>query len=116
MQPTKTFNEGALLPLMEILEDNNHIKKLNLASSGMHDARCVLFLFSTLSHLFTLSTALPRTASMILISISFRFRSGGNGNSNARVLNTILKKNTVIEEVNLSFTGLDDDGIEEVRT
>jgi hypothetical protein len=53
---------------------------------------------------------------MILISILSRFRSGGNGNSNARVLNTILKKNTVIEEVNLSFTGLDDDGIEEVRT
>ena len=52
---------------------------------------------------------------MILISILSRFRSGGNGNSNARVLNTILKKNTVIEEVNLSFTGLDDDGIEEVR-
>ena len=44
-----------------------------------------------------------------------RFRSGGNGNSNARVLNTILKKNTVIEEVDLSFTGLDDEGIEEVR-
>jgi hypothetical protein len=53
---------------------------------------------------------------IILISILSRFRSGGNGNSNARVLNTILKKNTVIEEVNLSFTGLDDDGIEEVRT
>lgn len=45
-----------------------------------------------------------------------RFRSGGNGNSNARVLNAILKKNTVIEEVDLSFTGLDDDGIEEVRS
>jgi hypothetical protein len=44
-----------------------------------------------------------------------RFRSGGNGNSNARVLNAILKKNTVIEEVDLSYTGLDDDGIEEVR-
>ena len=31
------------------------------------------------------------------------------------MLNTILKKNTVIEEVDLSFTGLDDEGIEEVR-
>ena len=44
-----------------------------------------------------------------------RFRSGGNGNSNARVLNAILRRNTVIEEVDLSYTGLDDDGIEEVR-
>lgn len=43
LQPTKAFNEGALLPLMEILEDNGHIKKLNLASSGMHDARCFQF-------------------------------------------------------------------------
>ena len=46
--------------------------------------------------------------------VSYRFRSGGNGNSNARVLNAILRKNTVIEEVDLSYTGLDDDGIEEV--
>lgn len=47
---------------MEILEDNNHIKKLNLASSGMHDARCDLFLFSTLSLLLTLLSTLHRTA------------------------------------------------------
>ena len=30
-----------MLPLMDILEENSHIKKLNLASSGMHDARYV---------------------------------------------------------------------------
>ena len=33
-----------MLPLMDILEENPHIKKLNLASSGMHDARCVIVL------------------------------------------------------------------------
>jgi hypothetical protein len=38
LQPTKAFKEGALLPLMDILEDNNHITKLNLASLGTHDA------------------------------------------------------------------------------
>lgn len=42
LQPTKSFNEGAMLPLMDILEDNTHIKKLNLASSGMHDARYIV--------------------------------------------------------------------------
>ena len=31
-----------MLPLMDILEDNTHIKKLNLASSGMHDARYIV--------------------------------------------------------------------------
>ena len=81
LQPTKGFNEGAMLPLMDILDKNKTIKKLNLASAGMHDAR---------------------------------FRSKGNGNSNARIVNTILTNNTSIEEVDLSYTGLDDDGIEEL--
>ena len=30
-----------MLPLIDVLEENTHIKKLNLASSGMHDARYV---------------------------------------------------------------------------
>lgn len=43
-----------------------------------------------------------------------RFRYAGNGNTNARILNYILKNNTSIEELNLSNTGLDDDGIGEI--
>jgi len=38
----------------------------------------------------------------------------GNGNSNARILGLILRKNTTITELNLSRTGLDDDGVIEV--
>ena len=83
LQPTKGFNEGAMLPLLDILDENTTIKKLNLASAGMHDAR---------------------------------YRSKGNGNSNARVVNSILNKNTSIEEVDLSYTGLDDDGIGELTS
>ena len=44
----------------------------------------------------------------------FRFRSAGNGNSNARALNNILQKNQSIKDLNLSNTGLDDDGIREI--
>jgi len=40
LQPTKhKFSEGSLLPLMGLLDDNEHIKKLSLASLGMNDAR-----------------------------------------------------------------------------
>lgn len=39
LQPSKQFNEGGLLPLMDILDENIHVVKLNLANSGMHDAR-----------------------------------------------------------------------------
>ena len=81
LQPSKRFGEGGLLPLMPILDMNNHIKKLNLASSSMHDAR---------------------------------FRGAGNGNANARVLNHILKQNTSIDTLDISSTGLDDDGINEI--
>ncbi len=38
----------------------------------------------------------------------------GNGNSNARALVSILHKTNVITELNLSNTGLDDDGIKEI--
>lgn len=43
-----------------------------------------------------------------------RFRFSGNGNSNARVLRYILTKNKCIQELNLSNTGLDDDGVNEI--
>lgn len=38
----------------------------------------------------------------------------GNGNSNARVLKFILQRNKWIEELDLSNTGLDDDGVKEI--
>lgn len=74
-------SEGALLPLVDVLKCNDHVKKLNLSSSGMHDAR---------------------------------YRTAGNGNSNARALASILKENTVISDVDLSDTGLDNDGVLEL--
>eukprot|EP01036_Dinobryon_divergens_P048582 gene48582-65161_t len=37
MQPTKKLSEGGLLPLMGILEENDHIEKLNLTSAAMKD-------------------------------------------------------------------------------
>lgn len=43
-----------------------------------------------------------------------RFASAGNGNSNARVLSSILKANKHIESLDLSNTGLDDDGVAEI--
>lgn len=82
LKPTSNFDEGAMLPLMGVLDDNKHITKLNLAASSMQS----------------------------------RFRTMGNGNSNARVLSSILCNNNTIEEVDLSETGLDDDGVAEVCT
>jgi hypothetical protein len=81
MQPSKKFGEGELLSLIDVLDKNDHIKKLNLASITMHDSR---------------------------------LRAGGNGNSNARVLNFILRENKSIESLDLSNTGLDDDGMHEI--
>ncbi len=40
--------------------------------------------------------------------------AAGNGNSNARILGHVLKSNAVISTVNISKTGLDDDGIREI--
>ena len=81
LQPTKQFSEGAMLPLLGVLDDNDHVVNLNLADTSMQDRR-------------------------------FRFR--GNGNSNARILNFILKENKSIEHLDLSNTGLDDDGLKEL--
>ncbi len=39
LQPTKTFSEGSLLPLIEILEDSLIISKINLSNVAMNDAR-----------------------------------------------------------------------------
>jgi len=80
MQPTKKLGEGGLLPLMGILDNSDHIKKLNLNRTCMSD----------------------------------RYKSAGNGNSNARVLNLMLRKNTAITDLDLSNTGIDDDGLEEI--
>lgn len=81
LRPTSSFGEGALLPLVDVLKSNNHVKKLNLASSSMHVSR---------------------------------YRSAGNGNSNARLLGEILDCNSTIEEIDLSNSGIDDDGIVEI--
>ena len=51
---------------------------------------------------------------MISLNHLDRYRSAGNGNSNARALVQILAKTSSIEELDLSNTGLDDDGIEEI--
>lgn len=39
LQPTRHFNDGSMLGLMGILEDNKTIRKLNLSNVGMQDAR-----------------------------------------------------------------------------
>lgn len=82
LQPTTAFSEGAMLPLMGVLEHRHHIRSLKLASAAM---------------------------------ITNRY--AGNGNSNARALNAILSAEGSmrgLEELDLSDTGIDDDGILEV--
>ena len=81
IMPSKTFGEGGLLPLLGVLETNDHVRKMNLASASMWESR---------------------------------WRGMGNGNSNARVLGDILCSNNAIDEVILSDTGLDDDGMTEI--
>lgn len=41
-------------------------------------------------------------------------RGNGNGNSNARALSFILSRNKTIKELNLSNSGLDDVGLDEI--
>jgi hypothetical protein len=79
LQPTSTFSEGSILPLMGVLDHNKYIKHLKLSSSTAHQRNFA-----------------------------------GNGNTNARCLNTILRNNTSIEELDLSYSGLDDDGLLEL--
>lgn len=81
IQPTKKMCEGGLLPLIDILENNKIIKKINLASSAMQDSRY----------------GLP-----------------GAGNANARALKTILSGNNSIVELDISNTGIDDEGLIEI--
>ena len=70
-----------MLPLIDVLESNNSIKKVNLSEISMQDSR---------------------------------YRYAGNGNSNARVLNSILRNNKSIKDLNLAGSGLDDDGLKEI--
>lgn len=79
LKPTKSFDDGSMLALMDILNNDKNITKYNLSDISM------------------------RT-----------YRSTGNGNSNARALVEILKSNNTVKELNLSNTGLDDDGIKEI--
>lgn len=80
LRPTKSaFDDGSMLPLMEILEESKNITKVNLSDVSMQI-----------------------------------YNYPGNGNSNARALMQILKKNNSIIDLNLSNTGLDDDGIKEI--
>lgn len=80
LRPTKSaFDDGSMLPLMEILEESKNITKVNLSDVSMQI-----------------------------------YNYPGNGNSNARALMQILKKNNSIVDLNLSNTGLDDDGIKEI--
>lgn len=39
LQPTRHFNDGSMLSLAGILEDNKKIRKMNFANVGMQDAR-----------------------------------------------------------------------------
>ena len=43
-----------------------------------------------------------------------RYRYAGNGNSNARILKEIMRANNSIKVLDVSNTGLDDEGLEEV--
>jgi hypothetical protein len=47
-------------------------------------------------------------------SVSNIGSSNGNGNSNARALGLILRKNTTIRDLNMSSSGLDDVGLDEI--
>ena len=79
LKPTKSFDDGSMLALMDILNSDKNITKYNLSDISMQT-----------------------------------YRSTGNGNSNARALFEILKSNNTVKELNLSNTGLDDDGIKEI--
>lgn len=52
--------------------------------------------------------------SHVNLLLFLRIRAAGNGNSNARALSSILQNNKSIKELNLSNTGLDDDGLREL--
>lgn len=41
LQPTKTFSEGAMLPLMGILDNSQFVTKVNLSNVAMNDSRFV---------------------------------------------------------------------------
>ena len=41
LKPSKVYGEGSLLPLMDILADNKHIRKVNLEDVAMQDHRYV---------------------------------------------------------------------------
>ena len=81
LKPSSSFGEGDLLPLMGVLDNNEHVTCLNMTSASMRD---------------------PKT------------RAHGNGNSNARALRDILRENSTIQSLNLSRTGLDDEGVREI--
>ena len=43
-----------------------------------------------------------------------RWPAAGNGNSNARILNQIMKQNGTVSSLDISNTGLDNDGLGEI--
>jgi channel protein (hemolysin III family) len=81
LKPSKNFCEGSMLPLMGVLDENEHVEKFVMNGAGMYSARKP---------------------------------AAGNGNSNARVLGKILQMNRVMKCLDVSNTGLDDDGVTEL--
>lgn len=39
LQPSKMFGEGCMLPLIDVLKENEHVVKFNLSSASMQDSR-----------------------------------------------------------------------------
>jgi hypothetical protein len=72
MKPTMRSREGCMLPLMDILAENDHVSEINLSNQR------------------------------------------GDGNSNARVLNEILQANKTVSRLDLSSSGLGDEGLKEL--
>lgn len=110
MQPSKQFGEGAMLSLLGVLENNNHIKRLNLSSSSMQDSRFRAGGNGN-SNARILNMILKKNQHIESLDIS----NTGLDDDGIGEICEGLKKNTSVKYLNLSYNHFGEIGAEKLR-
>jgi Leucine-rich repeat (LRR) protein len=97
LQPTKYFSEGAMLPLLGVLDQNTHIRNLNLAETAMQDSR-LRFSGNGNSNARVLNFILRKNTSIEELNLS----NTGLDDNGLKELAEAIRVNSTLKTLNIS--------------
>ena len=97
LQPTKYFKEGAMLPLLGVLDQNTHIRNLNLAETAMQDHR-LRFSGNGNSNARVLNFIMRKNTSIEELNLS----NTGLDDNGLKELAEAIRVNTTLKTLNIS--------------